>query len=153
MRQALKRSCGTPQCSASSSRSRPTCCGMPAVKSSPMMGTTRVRCRPISAIKIFSTRCAIPIFAYSRSSTLLGLRYFNTSHSRYHGTPTLKRRCSALAPQKARLPTITSESQVGRNAFSRPTSGAYPWLELFLPALRQSRVPSTRLKGWLVRRN
>ena len=43
-------------------RSRPTltCCATPAVTSSPMMGTTRVRCRPISAIKIFSIRCAIP---------------------------------------------------------------------------------------------
>ena len=40
MRQALKRSCGTPQCSASSSRSRPTCCVMVAVALGPL-GLTR----------------------------------------------------------------------------------------------------------------
>jgi hypothetical protein len=37
-----------------------TCCGMPAVSSLPTKAPIHVRCKPISAIATFNTRCATP---------------------------------------------------------------------------------------------
>jgi len=58
--QALKRSCGTPQCSASSSRSRPTCCANACRYALANKGMAPEPCRLTSAITISSTRCATP---------------------------------------------------------------------------------------------
>ena len=45
-----------------------TCCGMPAVTSSPMTASIPARCRPISATRTSSTRCATPSWRRPASS-------------------------------------------------------------------------------------
>ena len=86
-----------------------------------------------------------------------GVRHYqrfgtSTLHSlRYHGTSTLKCRCAALAPQRAKLPTSTSESQVGRNWIQSSKVGSLPGgLKFFARRSISRGVPGARLKEWLV---
>ena len=94
---------------------------------------------------------ATDIFAYSRSSTPPALRYFNSSQfkiSWYFDTEMPVQHCGT---QKARMPTITSESQVGPKWIQSFNVGSLPvGLNGFARLSISRGVPGTRLKGWLV---